>query len=59
LDVFDLTFQWCPAVRHASVRQDRGVSPERLGFLFVGAAEMAGCVMFDELRRVGIELFSR
>ena len=32
--------------------------PERLGFLFVGAAEMAGCVMFDELRRVGIELFA-
>ena len=32
--------------------------PERLGFVFVGAAEMAGCVMFDELRRVGIELFA-
>lgn len=32
--------------------------PERLGFMFVGAAEMAGCVMFDELRRVGIELFA-
>jgi hypothetical protein len=25
--------------------------PERLGFPFVGAAEMAGCVMFDELHR--------
>jgi hypothetical protein len=24
----------------------------------VGAAEMAGCVMFDELRRVGVELFA-
>jgi hypothetical protein len=32
--------------------------PERLGFPFAGAAEMAGCVMFDELRRVGIELFA-
>jgi hypothetical protein len=32
--------------------------PERLGFLFVGAAEMAGCVMFDELRRVGVEIFA-
>lgn len=32
--------------------------PERLSFLFVGAAEMAGCIVFDELRRVGIELFS-
>src|SRR6185437_12705215 len=32
--------------------------PERVGFAFVGAAEMAGCVMFDELRRVGVELFA-
>ena len=32
--------------------------PERLGFAFVGAAEMAGCIMFDELRRVGVELFA-
>lgn len=32
--------------------------PERLGFLFVGAAEMAGCIMFDELRRVGGRLFA-
>ncbi|MGH3560287.1 MAG: hypothetical protein ACRDTN_00335, partial [Mycobacterium sp.] len=30
--------------------------PERFGFPFVGAAEMAGCIMFDELRRVGGEL---
>ena len=30
--------------------------PERLGILFVGAAEMAGCVLFDELRRVGVAL---
>jgi hypothetical protein len=32
--------------------------PERLSFSFVGAAEMAGCIMFDELRRVGVELFA-
>ncbi len=32
--------------------------PERLGFAFVGAAEMAGCIIFDELRRVGVELFA-
>jgi hypothetical protein len=32
--------------------------PERLGFAFVGAAEMAGCILFDELRRVGVELFA-
>jgi hypothetical protein len=32
--------------------------PERLSFAFVGAAEMAGCIMFDELRRIGIELFA-
>src|SRR6478609_4052264 len=32
--------------------------PERLGIVFVGAAEMAGCIMFDELRRVGVELFA-
>lgn len=29
-----------------------------LSFVFVGAAEMAGCIMFDELRRVGVELFA-
>ena len=32
--------------------------PERFGFPFVGAAEMAGCIMFDELRRIGVELFA-
>jgi hypothetical protein len=32
--------------------------PERVGFAFVGAAEMAGCIMFDELRRVGTGLFA-
>ena len=24
----------------------------------MGASEMAGCIMFDELRRVGVELFA-
>lgn len=32
--------------------------PERIGFPFVGAAEMAGCIMFDELRSAGVELFA-
>jgi hypothetical protein len=32
--------------------------PERFGVSFVGAGEMAGCVIFDELRRVGVELFA-
>ena len=59
LDIFGLPFQVVapPFVLRQFVKI--GVFlPERLGFLFVGAAEMAGCVMFDELRRVGIELFA-
>ncbi len=59
LDIFGLPFQVVapPFVMRQFVKI--GVFlPERLGFLFVGAAEMAGCVMFDELRRVGIELFA-
>lgn len=55
LDIFGLPFQVVapPFVLRQFVKI--GVFlPERLGFLFVGAAEMAGCVMFDELRRVGI-----
>jgi hypothetical protein len=59
LDVFDLTFQVVPPPFVMRQFVKIGVFiPERLGFLFVGAAEMAGCVMFDELRRVGIELFA-
>jgi hypothetical protein len=59
LDIFDLTFQVVPPsfVLRQFVRTAVFL-PERLGILFVGASEMAGCVMFDELRRVGIELFS-
>ncbi|ORW27364.1 hypothetical protein AWB91_03425 [Mycobacterium paraense] len=59
LDVFDLTFQVVapPFVMRQFVKT--GVFlPQRLGFMFVGAAEMAGCIMFDELRRVGIKLFA-
>ena len=32
--------------------------PERPGIPFVGAAEMAGCVIFDELRRAGVATFA-
>jgi hypothetical protein len=59
LDVFDLTFQVVPPPFVMRQFVKTGVfMPERFGMLFVGAAEMAGCVMFDELRRVGIELFA-
>ena len=59
LDIFDLTFQVVPPPFVMRQFVKTGVFlPERLSFLFVGAAEMAGCIMFDELRRLGIELFS-
>ncbi|MGB5795887.1 MAG: hypothetical protein WBH51_08845 [Mycolicibacter algericus] len=59
LDVFDLTFQVVPPPFVMRQFVKAGVFlPERLGFMFVGAAEMAGCVLFDELRRVGIKLFA-
>jgi hypothetical protein len=59
LDIFDLTFEVVPPPVVLRQFVKAGVfMPERLGFLFVGAAEMAGCVMFDELRRTGIELFA-
>ncbi|BBY21965.1 hypothetical protein [Mycobacterium stomatepiae] len=59
LDIFDLTFQVMPPpmVMRQFVKLNVFV-PERLRVSFVGAGEMAGCVMFDELRRVGIELFA-
>jgi hypothetical protein len=59
LDIFGLPFQVVPPP--LVMRQFVKIAvflPERLGSPFVGAAEMAGCVMFDELRRVGIELFA-
>lgn len=59
LDVFDLTFQVVPPPFVMRQLVKTGVFlPERLGFVFVGAAEMAGCILFDELRRAGIELFA-
>lgn len=59
LDVFDLNFQVVPPPFVMRQFVKTGVFiPARLGFLFVGAAEMAGCIMFDELRRVGLELFA-
>lgn len=59
LDVFDLTFQVVPPPFVMRQFVKTGVFlPERLGFMFVGAAEMAGCIMFDELRRVGMKLFA-
>ncbi|WP_343602444.1 hypothetical protein [Mycobacterium sp.] len=59
LDVFDLTFHVLPPPFVLRQFVKTGVFlPERLGVMFIGAAEMAGCVMFDELRRVGSELFA-
>lgn len=59
LDVFDLTFQVVPPpfLMRQFVKATVFM-PERLGFLFVGAGEMAGCIMFDELRRIGRKLFA-
>jgi hypothetical protein len=59
LDMFGLPFQVVapPFVMRQIVKLAVFV-PERLGFAFVGAAEMAGCIMFDELRRIGVELFA-
>lgn len=59
LDMFGLPFQVVvpPMVMRQFVKMEVFL-PERFGFPFVGAAEMAGCIMFDELRRVGVELFA-
>jgi hypothetical protein len=59
LNVFGLPFQVVPPpfVMRQFVKLAVFV-PERLGFAFVGASEMAGCIMFDELRRIGVELFA-
>lgn len=59
LDVFGLPFQVVapPFVMRQFVKMAVFI-PERLGFAFVGASEMAGCIMFDELRRVGVGLFA-
>jgi hypothetical protein len=59
LDMFGLPFQVVvpPLVMRQFVKMEVFL-PERFGFPLVGAAEMAGCIMFDELRRVGVELFA-
>lgn len=59
LDMFGLPFQVVvpPLVMRQFVKMEVFL-PERFGFPFVGAAEMAGCIMFDELRRIGVELFA-
>ena len=59
LDMFGMPFQVVvpPMVMRQFVKMEVFL-PERFGFPFVGAAEMAGCIMFDELRRVGVELFA-
>jgi len=59
LDMFGLPFQVVvpPLVMRQFVKMEVFL-PERFGFPFVGAGEMAGCIMFDELRRVGVELFA-
>jgi hypothetical protein len=58
LDMFGLQFQVCPPplIMRQFVKLNVFI-PERLGAAFVGAGEMAGCIMFDELRRVGVRLF--
>lgn len=59
LDMFGLPFQVVvpPFVMRQFVKMEVFL-PERIGFPFVGAGEMAGCIMFDELRRIGVELFA-
>jgi hypothetical protein len=59
LDIFDLPFQVVPPpfVMRQFVKTAVFL-PERMSFMFVGASEMAGCIMFHQLRRIGIELFA-
>jgi hypothetical protein len=59
LDMFGLPFQVVipPLIMRQFVKMEVFL-PDRFGFPFVGAGEMAGCIMFDELRRVGVELFA-
>jgi hypothetical protein len=59
LDIFNLPFQVIPPPFFMRQFVKMNVFfPERFGFPFVGAGEMAGCIMFDELRRVSVELFA-
>jgi hypothetical protein len=58
LDIFGLPFQVVPPPFVMRQFELAVFMPERFGFAFVGASEMAGCLMFDELRRVGVALFA-
>jgi hypothetical protein len=59
LDIFGLPFQVVapPFVMRQFVKTAVFL-PERMSFMFVGASEMAGCIMFHQLRHIGIELFA-
>jgi hypothetical protein len=59
LEMFGLPFQVVPPpfVMRQFVKINVFL-PERIAFPFVGAGEMVGCILFDELRRVGVELFA-
>ena len=59
LDIFGLPFQVVapPLVMRPFVKTAVFL-PERMSFMFVGAAEMAGCIMCHQLRRIGVELFA-
>jgi hypothetical protein len=59
LDVFGLPFQVvAPPLILRQFVKTAVFMPERVSFMFVGAAEMAGCIMFHQLRRIGVELFA-
>jgi hypothetical protein len=59
LDIFGLPFQVVapPLVMRQFVKTAVFL-PERMSFMFVGAAEMAGCILFHQLRRIGVGLFA-
>jgi hypothetical protein len=59
LDIFGLPFQVVapPFVMRQFVKTAVFL-PERVSFMFVGASEMAGCIMFHQLRRIGVDLFA-
>jgi hypothetical protein len=59
LDIFGLPFQVvAPPFVMGQFVKTAVFLPERMSFMFVGAAEMAGCVMFHQLRHIGVELFA-
>lgn len=59
LDIFGLPFQVVapPVVMRQFVKRVVFM-PARFRFALLGASEMAGCILFDELRRIGVELFA-